>query len=94
MCRPKPGPRCTPHMRNRLHRAATRLTEARRDLETHPNAIRLQQRLNKAESSHAEIQALYDATPGGQQELRAAIASEVGPTRSDLERRLAAGIRP
>ncbi len=93
MCKPKPGPRCTPHMRNRLNRAATRLTEARRDLETHPNAVHLQQRLTKAESNHAEIQALYDATPGGQQELRSAIKSEAGPARSDLERRLAAGDR-
>lgn len=93
MCKPKPGPRCTPHMRNRLHRAATRLTEARRDLYAQPNAVHLQQRLTKAESNHAEIQALYDATPGGQQELRSAITSEAGPARSDLERRLAAGER-
>lgn len=93
MCKPKPGPRCTPHMRNRLTRAATRLTEARRDLDAQPDAIHLQQRLTKAESNHAEIQALYDATPGGQQELRSAINSEVGPARSDLERRLAAGDR-
>ncbi|ABH00946.1 conserved hypothetical protein (plasmid) [Rhodococcus jostii RHA1] len=80
-------------MRNRLHRAATRLTEARRDLETHPDAVHLQHRLSKAESNHAEIQALYDATPGGQQDLRSAIKSEAGPARSDLERRLAAGDR-
>ena len=93
MCKPKPGPRCTPHMRNRLTRAATRLTEARRDLDAQPNAVHLQQRLTKAESNHAEIQALYDATPGGQQDLRAAIKSEAGPARSDLERRLAAGDR-
>ena len=93
MCKPKPGPRCTPHMRNRLNRAATRLTEARCNLDTQPDAVHLQQRLNKAESNHAEIQALYDATPGGQQELRSAIKREVGPARSDLERRLAAGDR-
>lgn len=93
MCKPKPGPRCTPHMRNRLTRAATRLTEARRNLDTQPHAAHLQQRLTKAESNHAEIQALYDATPGGQQELRSAIKSEAGPARSDLERRLSAGDR-
>jgi hypothetical protein len=93
MCKPKPGPRCTPHMRNRLTRAATRLTEARRTLDAEPDAAHLQQRVTKAESSHAEIQALYDATPGGQQELRSAISNEVGPARSDLERRLAAGER-
>jgi hypothetical protein len=93
MCKPKPGPRCTPHMRNRLTRAATRLTDARRDLDAQPNAVHLQQRLIKAESNHAEIQALYDATPGGQQDLRSAIKSEGGPARSDLERRLAAGDR-
>ena len=80
-------------MRNRLTRAATRLTEASRNLDAQPDAIQLQQRLTKAESNHTEIQALYDATPGGQQELRSAITSEAGPARSDLERRLAAGDR-
>ncbi|MCD2115055.1 hypothetical protein LQ384_28695 [Rhodococcus rhodochrous] len=89
MCKPKPGPRCTPHMRARLTKAAARTEVARTRLADNPTHPRLQQRLTAAEADHAQTLVLYDATPGGQSELRAAIATTADPTtRHALTERL------
>lgn len=89
MCKPKPGPRCTPHMRARLTKAAVRIELARTRLADNPTHARLQHRLTAAEADHAHALALYDATPGGQRELREAVAITADPnTRHALTQRL------
>jgi hypothetical protein len=92
MCKPKPGPRCTPHIRKRLDNAAARIDSARAALEKNPGHARLQRRLAAAEAAHRDTRDLYDSTPGGQNELRTAIAVEPDPhRRTELTRRLTAG---
>ena len=92
MCKPKPGPRCTPHIRARLDNAAARIDLARTKLENNPNHARLQRRVAAAEAAHRDTRDLYDSTPGGQNELRTAIAAEPDSDRRvELTRRLAAG---
>lgn len=92
MCKPKPGPRCTPHIRARLDNAAARIDSARAALEKNPSHARLRQRVAAAEAAHRDTRDLYDSTPGGQNELRTAIAAEPEPDRrAELTRRLAAG---
>ncbi len=89
MCKPKPGPRCTPHMRARLAKAVARVEVARTRLADNPTHVRLQDRLAAAEADHAQTVALYDATPGGQSELRATVATTADPTtRHALTQRL------
>lgn len=76
-------------MRVRLAKAATRVEVARTRLADNPTHARLQLRLAAAEADHAHALALYDATPGGQSELRAAVASTADPTtRHTLTQRL------
>ena len=92
MCKPKPGPRCTPHIRKRLDNAAARIDSAHAALKENPNHARLRQRVAAAEAAHRDTRALYDSTPGGQNELRAAISAEPdSDRRAELTRRLAAG---
>ena len=92
MCKPKPGPRCTPHIRTRLDNAAARIDSARGALEKNPGHARLRQRVAAAEAAYSDTRNLYDATPGGQNELRTAIDNEPQPDRrAELTRRLAAG---
>ncbi|WP_336883047.1 hypothetical protein [Rhodococcus globerulus] len=92
MCKPKPGPRCTPHIRARLDNAAARIDSARAALEKNPNHARLRQRVAAAEAAYRDTRALYDSTPGGQNELRTAISAEPEPDRrAELTRRLTAG---
>lgn len=90
MCKPKPGPRCTPHMRQRLDQVAARVATARARLADHPAHTRLQRRLVAAEADYAQTLALFDSTPGGQDELRAAIEAAADPNDRDaLTARLA-----
>ncbi|WP_260684583.1 hypothetical protein [Rhodococcus sp. KBS0724] len=92
MCKPKPGPRCTPHIRKRLDKAAARIDSARAALEENPSHARLRQRVAAAEAAHRDTRDLYDSTPGGQNELRTAISAEPDlERRAELTRRLAAG---
>ncbi|WP_287164555.1 hypothetical protein [Rhodococcus sp. (in: high G+C Gram-positive bacteria)] len=92
MCKPKPGPRCTPHIRKRLDKAAARIDSARTALDENPSHARLQRRVAAAEAAHSDTCDLYDSTPGGQNELRTAIAAEPDPERgAELTRRLVAG---
>jgi hypothetical protein len=92
MCKPKPGPRCTPHIRARLDNAAARIDSARAAFEKNPSHVRLRQRVAAAEAAHRDTRGLYDSTPGGQNELRAALATEPDPERgAELTRRLAVG---
>ena len=94
MCKPKPGPRCTPHMRERLDKVSARVEQARTKLAEHPAHARLQRRLAAAEADLAETWALYDSTPGGQDDLRTAIEATTDPDgRSALTERLAAAQR-
>ena len=94
MCKPKPGPRCTPHIRARLDKAAARIDQARAALDENPSHARLQRRVAAAEAAHRDTRDLYDSTPGGQNELRTAMAAESEPEcRAELTRRLAAGQR-
>lgn len=94
MCKPKPGPRCTPHIRARLDNAAARIDSARAALNEHPNHARLQRRVAAAEAAHRDTRDLYDSTPGGQNELRAALAVEPdSDRRAELTRRLDGGER-
>ncbi len=89
MCKPKPGPRCTPHMRARLTKAAIRVDTARARLADSPGHVRLHERLDAAKADHDQTRALYDSTPGGQHELRAAIAATSDPNaRQALTERL------
>ncbi len=91
MCKPKPGPRCTPHMRQRLDKVTKRVDQARARLVDHPTHGRLQRRLAAAVADHAETLALYESTPGGQQELRAAIGATTDPNAAaELTARLEA----
>lgn len=83
MCKPKPGPRCTPHMRARLDQATARVATARARLAEHPTHARLGRRLAAAEADYAQTLALYDSTPGGQDELREAIAAATDPNDRD-----------
>ncbi|SCC70364.1 MULTISPECIES: hypothetical protein [Rhodococcus] len=92
MCKPKPGPRCTPHIRVRLDSATARIDSARAALNEHPSHARLQRRVAAAEAAYRDTREIYDSTPGGQNELRMAIAAEPdSDSRAELARRLAAG---
>ncbi|PBI91848.1 hypothetical protein BKP42_52670 [Rhodococcus erythropolis] len=92
MCRPKPGPRCTPHIRKRLDKAAARLDSARAGLDQNPTHAGLQRRVAAAEAAYRDNLKVYDSTPGGQNELRTAIEPEPEPgRRAELMRRLAVG---
>jgi hypothetical protein len=92
MCKPKPGPRCTPHIRKRLDNANARIDSARAALDENPGHARLQRRVAAAEAAYRDTRDLYDSTPGGQKELRTAIAAEPEiDRRAELTRRLAAG---
>ncbi|ABG99747.1 conserved hypothetical protein (plasmid) [Rhodococcus jostii RHA1] len=91
MCQPKPGPRCSPHMRIRLIRARTKLNDALHALAEDPDNNTLKHRVRRAEAAVAEHAALYDSTPVGQNELREAIAHENNDTaRNLLNQRMAA----
>ncbi|WP_242484442.1 hypothetical protein [Rhodococcus sp. MS16] len=90
MCKPKPGPRCTPHLRARLDNAGARIDSARAKLDKNPSDARLQRRVAAAEAAYSDTRDLYDSTPGGQNELRTAIAADPNH-RAELARRLAAG---
>jgi len=92
MCKPKPGPRCSPHVWTRLQRALRTLTDARAALEHRPDNVNLVERVRRAESAVAENRALYDSTPGGQRELQEQIDREYDTsTRAGLQQRLIAG---
>lgn len=91
MCKPKPGPRCSKHMRIRLTHAHTKLNDALHALADDPDNNTLKHRVRRAEAAVAEHAALYDSTPAGQNELRDAIAHEDNDTsRNLLKQRLAA----
>ncbi|WP_154606662.1 hypothetical protein [Rhodococcus sp. AQ5-07] len=92
MCKPKPGPRCTRYIRVRLENAAVRGDVARTALEENPSHARLQRRVATAEAAYRDTLEVYDSTPGGQNELRAAMTVEPEPDRrAELTRRLTAG---
>lgn len=92
MCKPKPGPRCTPHIRKRLDKAAVRIDVSRIALDENPTHARLLRRVAAAEAAYRYTRDLYDSTPGGQNELREAMAVEPEPDRrAELTRRLTAG---
>ncbi|OYD61358.1 hypothetical protein [Rhodococcus sp. OK302] len=79
-------------MRERLDKVTARVDQARAKLDEHPSHARLQRRLAAADADFEETLELYDSTPGGQDDLRAAFATEPDPERrADLDRRLAAG---
>ncbi|WP_242411777.1 hypothetical protein [Rhodococcus pyridinivorans] len=62
---------------------------ARTRLADNPTHARLQHRLTAAEADHAQTLAMYDATPGGQSELRAALTATEDPNaRQTLTERL------
>ncbi len=84
MCKPKPGPRCTPHMRARLDRSTARVAAVRARLADNPTHARLQRSFTTAMADHVQICALYDSTPGGQDELRTAIASSSDRNTRDV----------
>lgn len=78
-------------MRERLDKVSARVEQAHTKLAEHPAHARLQRRLAAAEADLAETWALYDSTPGGQDDLRTAIEATTDPDgRSALTERLAA----
>ncbi|RAL31011.1 hypothetical protein CVN56_29975 [Rhodococcus sp. AQ5-07] len=65
---------------------------ARTALEENPSHARLQRRVATAEAAYRDTLEVYDSTPGGQNELRAAMTVEPEPDRrAELTRRLTAG---
>jgi hypothetical protein len=92
MCQKAPGPRCTPHVRARLDSALRRLAAARAVFEANPALTRSRERLAVAARNVDERRAEFDATPGGQDELRTQLRTEDdADTRAELQRRLDAG---
>ncbi|NKT14080.1 hypothetical protein GS495_12550 [Rhodococcus hoagii] len=78
-------------MRERLDKVTKRVDQARARLAEHPTYRRLQRRLAAAEADHAETLALYESTPGGQQELRTAMEATIDPNEAaELAARLEA----
>ncbi len=65
----------------RIENAAARIDSARAALAENPSRVRLQRRVAAAEAAYRDIRDLDDSTPGGQSELRAAIAAEPDPDR-------------
>lgn len=92
MCQKYPGPRCTPHVRARLDRARRRLDAAQTLFDANPADTRNRQRLDIATTNLDARSAEYDATPGGQTELRTQLGAEDDPgKREQLQRRLETG---
>ena len=92
MCQKYPGPRCTPHVRARLDRARRRLDAAQTLFDANPADTRNRQRLDAATTNLDDRSAEYDATPGGQTELRTQLGAEDDPGRREkLQRRLQVG---
>lgn len=92
MCQKYPGPRCTPHVRARLDSARRRHASAQTLFDANPAITRSRQRLNAAKTNLDARSAEYDATPGGQTELRNQLDTEDDPgKREPLQRRLETG---
>jgi hypothetical protein len=92
MCQKYPGPRCTPHVRARLDKARRRLDAAKTLFDANPADTRNRQRLGTATTNLAARSAEYDATPGGQTELRKQLDTEDdSDKREKLQRRLETG---
>ncbi|MGG7104819.1 hypothetical protein [Rhodococcus sp. 24CO] len=92
MCQKYPGPRCTPHVRARLDSAHRRHESAQALFDTNPAITRNQQRLVTARANLDARSAEYDATPGGQTELRNQLGTEDDPgKREQLQQRLQVG---
>ncbi|MEU4060325.1 GIY-YIG nuclease family protein [Rhodococcus qingshengii] len=92
MCQKYPGPRCTPHVRARLDRARRRLDAAQTLFDANPAITRNRQRLDTAKTNLDARSAEYDATPGGQTELRTQLGTEDDPgKREKLQHRLETG---
>lgn len=92
MCQKYPGPRCTPHVRARLDGARRRLDVAQTLFDANPADTRNRQRLDTAKTNLEARSAEYDATPGGQTELRTQLAAEDDPgKREKLQHRLETG---
>ena len=92
MCQKYPGPRCTPHVRARLDGARRRLDVAQTLFDANPADTRNRQRLDTAKTNLDDRSAEYDATPGGQTELRTQLGAEDDPgKREKLQHRLETG---
>ena len=92
MCQKYPGPRCTPHVRARLDSARRRHESAQTLFDANPAATRNRQRLDTAKTNLDARSAEYDATPGGQTELRNQLGTEDDPgKREKLQHRLETG---
>lgn len=92
MCQKYPGARCTPHVRARLDRARRRLDSAQTLFDANPADTRNRQRLDTAKTNLDARSAEYDATPGGQTELRNQLGAEDDPgKREKLHHRLETG---
>ncbi|GAA3134019.1 hypothetical protein GCM10020255_008550 [Rhodococcus baikonurensis] len=92
MCQKYPGPRCTPHVRARLDSAHRRHTSAQALFDANPGITRNRQRLDAAKTNLDARSAEYDATPGGQTELRNQLGTEDDPgKREKLQHRLETG---
>ena len=92
MCQKYPGPRCTPHVRARLDSARRRHASAQTLFDANPAITRNRQRLDAAKTNLDDRSAEYDATPGGQTELRNQLGAEDDPgKREKLQHRLQVG---
>lgn len=92
MCQKHPGPRCTPHVRARLDSARRRLDSAQALFDENPAITRNRQRLDAARANFVDRSAEFDATPGGQSELRNQLDTEDDPSkRENLRHRLDVG---
>lgn len=92
MCQKYPGPRCTPHVRARLDGARSRFDAAQTLFDANPADTRNRQRLDTAKTNLAARSSEYDATPGGQTELRTQLGAEDDPgKREKLQHRLEKG---
>lgn len=92
MCQKYPGPRCTPHVRARLDSARRRHESAQALFDANSAITRNRQRLDAAKTKLDARSAEYDATPGGQTELRNQLGAEDDPgKREKLQHRLQVG---
>lgn len=86
MCYPKPGPRCTPHAKDYLEKAKTRLESALIAESKKPSA-NTKDRLVKAFDNFCERQSDYDTTPEGILALAKYYQQNKGTAQEDVYKR-------